>query len=85
MKAASTASEAGPEFVEKYPRLLEMACGATTTEAADVVRRMLSMMLTQMAAVERGNCSEKAMDAASVVVGQVVADRYLPKNIGKDA
>jgi hypothetical protein len=66
------------EFAEKYPKLLHMACEATTADRADTVRQILSLMLSQVAAVELGS-GEDSLDSASLVVGQAVADKYLPK------
>lgn len=72
------ATKRDPEFAEKYPKLLEMACDATTPDGADTVRSLLSLMMSQVAAVEQGT-GEDSLDSASLVVGQAVADKYLPK------
>jgi hypothetical protein len=65
-------------FAEKYPKLLEMACSATTPREQEEVRGFLRLMLDQVDAVERGG-GAATLDSASVVVGQAMADRYLPK------
>ena len=70
-------------FAEKYPKLLEMACSATTPREQEEVRGFLRLMLDQVDAVERGGSSAATLDSASVIVGQAVADRYLPASASK--
>jgi hypothetical protein len=73
VRAATSRNEA---FATKYPKLLRMACAATTRASQDDVRRFLRLMLDQVNEVERGG----ALDDATLVVGQAMADRYLPQS-----
>lgn len=77
------AKESHAAFATKYPKLTEMACEATTDDAQRNVMKLLGLMLDQIRTIDahgdaHGEESE-AIDRASVIVGQAIADRYLPK------
>lgn len=69
-------ANAYPGFAEAYPKLLEVACRATSKERAESVRTFLPLMLSQMSEVE---AKKATFEDASKVVGVALGDKWAPK------
>ena len=70
---------AHPGFDVGYPTLLRLCCEATTPAKQASVRHFLPMMLAHMQRVQSSAGDAGVLHAASVEVGKVVGERFLPK------
>jgi hypothetical protein len=68
-------AQANPGFAEGYPKLLEVACSATTRERAQSIRSFLPMMLAQMSEI---SAQQTTFEDASKVVGLALGDKFMP-------
>lgn len=73
-------AEANPGFAEGYPKLLEVACSATTRERADSIRTFLPMMLEQMSEI---SANQSTFEDASKVVGLALGEKFIPGGVKK--
>lgn len=65
-----------PGFAEAYPKLLEVACKATSRDQAQSVRTFLPLMLAQMSEVD---ANKTTFEDASKVVGVALGNKWAPK------
>lgn len=64
-----------PEFAIKYPTLLQMCSSASTMSEQESVKSILGTMFQQLESRPTGD----DLHRASVAVGQLLGDVYLPK------
>jgi hypothetical protein len=70
------------ELAASHPRLLRTCCEAVTPEAQATVRHFLPVMLNHLRDVEQGSAT---LEDASISVGRVLGDRYLPQQLPPSA
>lgn len=69
------AADRHPELVEKFPKLIDMCCAATTPDRAASVRLFLPLMVAQIRSLDAGATT---FEDASAEVGRALGERYLP-------
>lgn len=68
--------ERHPDFADKYPKLVDVCCAATTSQSAESVRRFLPLMIAQMRSIDAGSAT---FDDASKAVGLALGEHFLPQ------
>ena len=68
-------ANANPGFAEAYPKLLEVACSATSREKAASIRQFLPLMLAQMSEID---ANKSTFEDASKVVGVALGNKWAP-------